>query len=67
MVSENSFVRLSLYVFVLNIEFRISYFYYYLLLDGFEYVYLKFDSVFYWLAQARFWYFSPNSLQNLQF
>ena len=42
------------YVFVLNMEIDISFFYNYLLLDGFENVYLKFDSVFSFLAQARF-------------
>ena len=34
------------YVFVLNIEIKISFFYYYLLINSFEYVYIKFDSVF---------------------
>ena len=45
----------------------ISFFKYYLLLTGFEYLYLKFNSVFDLLAQARFWNISLNSLQNLQF
>ena len=42
------------YAFVLNIEIKISFFDYYLLLDGFEYVYLKVDSVFYLLAANTF-------------
>ena len=54
-------------MFVLNIEINITFLYYYLLLDGFEYGYLKFDPVLYLFAQARFRYLSPNSLQNLQF
>ena len=39
--------------FRIKLETEISFFYYYLLLDGFEYVYLKFDPVFQ-LLQARF-------------
>ena len=36
-------------------------------IDGFEYLYLMFDLVFYLFKQARCWYHSLNSLQNWQF
>ena len=42
------------YVLFLNIKIKTSFFYDYLLLDCFEYVYLKFNSELYLLAQAGF-------------
>ena len=39
------------YVLVLDVENKIYIFYYYLLC-GFEYEYLEFEAVFYWLERA---------------
>ena len=51
-----------LYFRIIHIEYKISFFLlYYLPLDGFQYVYLNFDSVFYLIMQTPFRYLLTNS------
>ena len=54
-------------VFEINIEIKISFFNFYFLLDGFEYVYLKFDSEFYLLANHAFHTFNLTFQQSYVF